>query len=149
MNIKKCARCNKNKSTEEFDLITRRNKAKTKSKKSLSSYCKSCKAEIHKTTYDEVAKKQKFIRNINARHNMSIEEYQDLFKAQNGKCAICKRDLLSFKKRPAIDHCHITGKNRGLLCNPCNSGIGFLGDNYETCLNAAMYLAYYLGETTE
>jgi hypothetical protein len=56
---------------------------------------------------------------------------------QNNQCAICKE---KFAKTPHVDHCHTTGKVRGLLCWQCNIGIGLLKDNIEVCLAAADYL---------
>jgi len=52
-------------------------------------------------------------------------------------CEICKSPTgPSFH----IDHCHKTGKYRGLLCSNCNSGIGLFGDNPERLRAAAEYL---------
>jgi hypothetical protein len=75
-------------------------------------------------------------------YGLSLEEYDTLFKAQEGKCAICKG---TDSKHPiseflVVDHCHETGKVRGLLCNMCNRGIGFYLDDAERLLHAAVYL---------
>lgn len=60
----------------------------------------------------------------------------ELHNKQDGKCAICgKRE-----KRLCIDHDHVTGKVRGLLCHGCNLGIGNLQDNPEILTKAAKYL---------
>ena len=50
-----------------------------------------------------------------------------LFEKQNGICPICLREL----DQPYVDHDHITGKVRGLLCLTCNVGLGALGDSIE------------------
>lgn len=47
-------------------------------------------------------------------------ERQKLSDRQEGCCAICKKPETHFKKRLAVDHSHVTGKVRGLLCYPCN-----------------------------
>ncbi len=48
---------------------------------------------------------------------------------QDNKCAICKKTVEENKRNLAVDHNHITGKIRGLLCNTCNSALGmFKGD---------------------
>jgi hypothetical protein len=56
--------------------------------------------------------------------------------AQGGKCAICRRK----RRRLCVDHCHTRGHLRGLLCNRCNSGVGFFGDSPPLLLRAALYL---------
>ncbi len=59
-----------------------------------------------------------------------------MFAAQEGACAICHRT-----DRPLnIDHCHDSGKVRGLLCGPCNRGIGFLEDDVTLLQSAIDYL---------
>jgi hypothetical protein len=66
---------------------------------------------------------------------MSTSEYQSLYEMQFGKCAIC-----SLEDKLYVDHCHKTGDVRGLLCNKCNSGIGFLNDDPTLLNNAYKYL---------
>lgn len=68
-------------------------------------------------------------------YKISIEEIELLLKKQNNNCAICGVSFLI--KKSAVDHCHTTGKVRGMLCRPCNSAIGLLGENTRT-LNAAI-----------
>jgi hypothetical protein len=90
------------------------------------------------------------------RYNTSREEVQNKLEEQRGGCEICtsaidlgERDesFRSITKSTAvIDHCHKTGKNRGLLCNNCNGAIGFFKDSPEICINAANYLKKYLEE---
>lgn len=57
---------------------------------------------------------------------------------QDLKCLICKQELCEKTKR--VDHCHSTGKIRGLLCNLCNVGLGAFKDNIESLQNAIVYL---------
>lgn len=70
---------------------------------------------------------------------ITLKEYNKILEEQNGLCAICERKCVSGKKL-AVDHCHKTGKIRGLLCNACNLGIGKLGDSEESLLKALNYL---------
>ena len=70
--------------------------------------------------------------------DIDFEEYQRMFIKQKNLCAICKRP--EQKKSLAIDHCHKTGKVRGLLCQKCNRGIGCFDDNVELLKNAIHYL---------
>lgn len=75
--------------------------------------------------------------NLKSMYNISIEEYDLMCLKQGNACAICQKIHI---KRLVIDHCHTTGKVRGLLCNNCNSGIGFLQENIEVMKNAILYL---------
>lgn len=58
---------------------------------------------------------------------------------QKGLCAICERRLQT-GRHTCVDHCHKTGKVRGLLCHKCNKGIGFLDDNPDILISALEYL---------
>lgn len=60
-----------------------------------------------------------------------------MLAAQDGVCAICKQTP---EGQWNIDHCHDTGAVRGLLCSPCNIGIGQLGDDPERVRAALEYL---------
>lgn len=55
---------------------------------------------------------------------------------QGGVCAICKGSL----DKPCVDHSHETGAIRGILCIPCNTGLGAFKDNTESLANAIEYL---------
>jgi hypothetical protein len=60
---------------------------------------------------------------------------------QNYRCAICGTDKPTGKWVVfAVDHCHVTGKVRGLLCNECNRGMGLLRDDATLLRKAADYL---------
>lgn len=80
--------------------------------------------------------------NIKKKYNITKEDLDTLYLDCNGSCSICK---LPEKDNPGgkalhIDHDHKTGKVRGLLCNNCNSGIGYLKDNIELLEAAIQYL---------
>ena len=73
---------------------------------------------------------------------MSLTDYDVLFRRQRGACAICKRRSA---RTLCVDHCHATGKVRGLLCSKCNLGIGQLEDNPILVRAASAYLEASLG----
>ena len=73
-------------------------------------------------------------------YNITLIDYNILFSDQGGCCAICNSHQDQLKSPLCVDHNHVTGKVRGLLCKPCNSGIGFLKDNKDLCLKAYGYL---------
>ena len=72
--------------------------------------------------------------------NISPEAFERMREAQGGKCAICDRLEVDCGRKLAIDHCHRTGKVRGLLCGPCNLGLGCFKDSAETLTQAMSYL---------
>lgn len=62
-------------------------------------------------------------------YGITLEEFEELEKAQGGVCAICKKRETWVRSgkvfRLSVDHCHDKGKIRGLLCRSCNTGLGF------------------------
>lgn len=73
-------------------------------------------------------------------YGITFSEYMEMFNEQMGKCLICKRHQIDFKKRLFVDHCHTTGKIRGLLCQQCNMCLGGARDKIEVLLSAIKYL---------
>ena len=66
---------------------------------------------------------------IKKRYGINEGEYQVLLDSQNGLCAICRVPQLGKHKFLSVDHNHLTGKVRGLLCNNCNHALGMVKDN--------------------
>jgi hypothetical protein len=67
-------------------------------------------------------------------YGITIKDYDELAERQNNKCAICG---LNPEVYLAVDHCHVSGKIRGLLCRKCNSAVG-LFDNDPCRIEQAM-----------
>jgi len=84
-------------------------------------------------------KDMKYQRNwqLKKKYNITQEDYEILLEQQNFKCAICKEES---DKKLHIDHDHKTGKVRGLLCSPCNTGLGLMKDSILLLQNAMIYL---------
>ena len=74
------------------------------------------------------------------RYDITLDEYNKLFIQQNGCCVLCGKHQFEMKRRLAVDHNHITGKVRGLLCNKCNNGLGCFNDSAELMFKAINYL---------
>lgn len=75
-------------------------------------------------------------------YGIGFEDYLEMLKKQNGKCGICGRPEGNAKRdRLGVDHCHKTGRVRGLLCNSCNRGIGLLGDSADVFRAAIEWLS--------
>jgi hypothetical protein len=72
------------------------------------------------------------------KYNITFDEYSALLEGQNSCCAICKKKPTN--KHLAVDHCHKTGKIRGLLCNSCNRAIGLMKDDITLLKNSIKYL---------
>lgn len=80
---------------------------------------------------------------LRTKYGITVEEYDAMYISQSGKCAICKtyRDKWALY----VDHNHKTGKVRALLCNNCNSGIGFFSENQDLLRQAIEYLDVHNG----
>lgn len=139
-----CSKCNLTKITSAF----RRDFGR---KDGYQSSCKICvdkwnntpenkiKVAIRKRdTWSNKTSQEKYAVRLKKVYGMSLEKYEELFNAQNKKCAVCQKQASPFSLQ--VDHCHITNKIRGLLCTNCNSGIGKLGDTTEGLLKAIEYL---------
>jgi len=85
------------------------------------------------------------------KYGMTREQYERMFEAQGGCCAICripdaqanrpgKQRNSQSSRGLCVDHDHQTGVVRGLLCNTCNRAIGYLKDSPEVLLRAMLYL---------
>jgi hypothetical protein len=73
-------------------------------------------------------------------YGLTIEQYQAKLDAQGGVCAVCAKPDPVPRRRLAVDHCHDTGRVRGLLCGLCNSAIGKFKDDPKMLDKAAAYL---------
>jgi hypothetical protein len=71
-------------------------------------------------------------------YGITVEDYDRMFREQNGKCATCGSD--NNGKRLVVDHDHKTGKVRGLLCASCNVAIGFMKDDESIVMKVFHYL---------
>lgn len=142
---KVCPGCNETKELTEFWKRSSR-------KHGYVSRCKSCgnkaQSSLQKTEGVRLYnRKDKLWRAF----GLTIEAYEKLLEKQKGVCSICKepeKALSSngFLKHLAVDHCHTTGKVRGLLCHHCNVGIGSLKDSIELLKEAITYLSRHEGE---
>ena len=74
---------------------------------------------------------------LKRRYGLSAAEYEALLAEQGGVCAICRKRS---EERLCVDHCHLTGTIRGLLCRKCNTALGYLKDDQASLVAALAYL---------
>jgi hypothetical protein len=82
---------------------------------------------------------------LRSKYGITLEQYNIMLENQGGVCAICGDPPTIIhageKVSPlSVDHCHKTGKVRGLLCHPCNMALGLFKDNKDRLRAAAAYL---------
>jgi len=148
--MKICNKCGKEKELDDF----------VKNKKSLDgtgNTCKICYNEWYTNWYhskNNAIKKKKYQDNLNKNakrvsvrkfqlkksFGISLDEYDEMKTNQNNCCAICGISGDDISKNFAVDHDHITGSNRGLLCTNCNFLLGCAKDNIFILINAIQYL---------
>ena len=87
-------------------------------------------------------KEARFKMHLKARHNLSPIEYDEMLKEQTGVCAICGNHNHNGNQL-SVDHDHLTGRTRGLLCIHCNTVLGYMNDNTNLLQKAMDYLEKY------
>lgn len=98
-----------------------------------------------KRSPEQVTTKKEYDRSFHQRtytvrkYGITREEYHVLLEAQNHSCAICGSTEWGTPS-PHVDHSHLSGKVRGLLCGNCNRGLGMFGDSPELMREAVAYL---------
>lgn len=118
---KPCTGCDETKPLSEFH--------KASNRIGYSYYCKTCVALKKKSDYKATRRFKKY--------GMTKEVFDQLMEMQKGLCAICDSDI---SEKSSIDHCHTTLEVRGLLCQPCNLGLGHFKDNVPALYRAIEYL---------
>lgn len=119
---------------------------KVSSKDGKRSDCRDCQKEYHRKRYAENPERHKAITRKNQRlytakkHNLSESDLEELYDLEGHSCAICGIHENDYGKYLAIDHCHSTGRVRGLLCTNCNTGLGNFRDDLSLLLRAVDYL---------
>jgi hypothetical protein len=98
--------------------------------------------ETHKEesrVYHKVHREKRNSQRLENKYGITLEDKRIMWKTQDGKCLICKKKLTK-SKDCHIDHCHATGKIRGLLCHKCNSLLGCANDDLAILQSAVDYI---------
>lgn len=78
---------------------------------------------------------------LKIRYGISLETFRALLQTQENSCAVCRVELSAESRSAVVDHCHKTGRIRGILCRQCNTGLGHMKDSRKVLTLAAAYLA--------
>ena len=134
---KVCSRCKTLKEATKF-------RVRTNNKRYLSSMCKDCESKSFRQWQIKNPEKAKLMQRRNdlrISYGITPEEYDALLEKQEGLCAICRTsENQAGRKYFSVDHDHITGKIRGLLCSGCNVGLGYFKDSPLFLTAAIAYL---------
>lgn len=115
-------------------------KWKEANKESRDAYMK---AYLAKYALTDEAQRATWERNLLRNYRLTPEQFNELWASQHGKCGICRCPMEPrgrTREAVSVDHNHMTGEVRGLLCQGCNRGIGNLKDCPDVLEAAAKYL---------
>jgi hypothetical protein len=149
--MKRCPCCGKEKARSEF------NRAKAR-KDGLQSRCRACEAAVYANNKERVQARNKAWTEANkermavyrqdwqyqSQYGITYADFLSMCEAQGMRCAICGTSLTiegaTNNSKAVMDHCHDTGRTRGVLCSKCNRGLGLLNDDPAVLRAAAGYL---------
>lgn len=132
---KKCTKCGKIKIITEYYV----NKSSKLGYKSQCKICENQRDKLYRLKNPRLRNKED--RRVRVKkYGITLDKYIELFNFQNGCCAICRRSEKDMLKSLCIDHNHLTGKIRGLLCHNCNNMLGHAKDDFIILENAILYL---------
>src|SRR5947209_1175762 len=117
---KTCTRCKLPKPVDDFHW-------QDKQRKWRKAECKRCSATLGR------------LNRVRREHGLTMFDLEDLYRSQDHRCAICRQTEQETGRHFAVDHCHDSGKIRGLLCLRCNTAFGLL-ESPERLRTAARYL---------
>lgn len=141
--MKRCPKCKETKPIENFSLTRRKNAAGHFYAVRMV-YCKPCRVALNTASakkYPENRRRLERKSKLSRKYGITPVEYEAQLKRQRARCAICKTDLRKIPQQLVhIDHCHGSGKLRGILCGQCNTGIGSLKDSSFIMTRAIEYV---------
>src|SRR5208282_181641 len=148
--VRQCAKCEQLKPDSEF------HKCKT-GREGLSHWCKICSnanskkwrernperhSKLVKDWYhSDLAKRRN--QRLMLKFGITQADYDRMLESQDGKCLICGANRPGDRDNFSVDHCHLTGIVRGLLCTKCNRGLGCFNDLPGLLRKAADYLEHF------
>lgn len=162
MDIKLCQRCSEDKPLEDFYDAGYTRADGTRPKMTICKVCSAVKSreyyqanlESQRTKGREKARaaraadpegvaQRAYASRVKGKYGITIDAVNEMWADQGGRCAICGAPEPPFAERHQrlhVDHDHQTGVVRGLLCSPCNQGLGYFSDDPDRLEEAAQYL---------
>lgn len=143
MASKICTKCGVQKHETKFVLDRQRGRRKSRCLACTSAAAKEWRKrnpnyEKQRYQADKIGTRE---RHLVRKYKVTLADYGQMLKQQNGCCAICQASESSQHKGVFhVDHCHKTGAVRGLLCRGCNHLLGHVKDNREVLRTAISYL---------
>jgi len=130
--MKTCSKCKIEKPISDFHNVK-------SGKFGKHHYCKGCMSAQRKQAYNY---NNSFNRRLRSSYNLTFDELMSIYNAKDKKCKICGDVYEKVSKHGGlhIDHCHSSGKVRGLLCAKCNMLLGVSRDNVVILQSAIDYL---------
>lgn len=119
---------------------------KERPKRTHSSYwCQECSNEYERKRWATIPKWKKTEKWLKTKYKISFKEFIDLFDNQKGLCKICNIEIFwegatNHHQTACVDHNHVTGDVRGILCNHCNRAIGLMKEDKIAISNMLEYL---------
>lgn len=102
------------------------------------------KAEYQRRYWNSLSKEEQKKRTFRyelGRYGLTLEQYERMTNQQLGLCKLCEKPPKpGWHHRLQVDHCHETGRIRGLLCNTCNTALGRLGDSEQRIMRLLSYV---------
>lgn len=148
--LNKCIDCVRSYSRQWHDANRDRISAREKARRSTAEY-KARKNELNRRSVENYRKRmgdeaykarqnrKAMVARLKASHGLTVEQLEKMLADQGHACAIC-REPLALTGNRNVDHDHETGRIRGLLCRPCNTGLGNFRDDPEVVESAIAYL---------
>lgn len=134
--LRKCTQCGVIAHTEEELEMFAKDKNRPHGRQSV---CKICK-NAYGRKYNNNNPRQRKSGKLKNMYGITLDDYINISSKQDNSCAICKINKLNLSRGLFVDHCHTTGKVRGLLCHHCNTLLGYAKDNVEILSLAINYL---------
>lgn len=128
---KRCASCGETKPVAEFHRVS-------KDMPERRSYCKTCTTAKRRDSYQRRGGRDvSYAQVLQRDYGLTLAQYNDMLRHQAHRCAVCRRAETKKGRdgkpyRLAVDHDHVTGAVRGLLCHRCNILVWALEDNHTT-----------------
>jgi hypothetical protein len=135
--MKQCTKCKEIKGSQDF-------KRSKRLKSGLDSWCKVCHYAQRTLNYKQyrVTEKKREVK----KYGITYETYLEMLAQQQHKCAICEKPEGYDKRKLHIDHCHVTGKVRQLLCSHCNTVLGKIHESFDMLDKIKAYLIRHRSE---